>query len=63
MNKTSEHNRNYYEKHRDEIIKKLLECYRENKEIITNRNKEYFFNYYQKNKQRILTRVYVHVTS
>ena len=57
MNKRSEYNRNYYEKHRDEIIKKHLEYYHENKEYINNRNKEYFVNYYQQNKQRILTRV------
>ena len=57
MNKRSECNRNYYEKHRDEIIKKHLEYYHENKEYINNRNKEYFVNYYQQNKQRILTRV------
>ena len=57
MNKRSEYNRNYYEKHRDEIIKKHLEYYHENKEYINNRNKEYFINYYQQNKQRILTRV------
>ena len=56
-NKRSEYNRNYYEKHRDEIIKKHLEYYHENKEYINNRNKEYFVNYYQQNKQRILTRV------
>jgi hypothetical protein len=56
-NKRSEYNRNYYEKHRDEIIKKHLEYYHENKEYINNRNKEYFINYYQQNKQRILTRV------
>jgi hypothetical protein len=55
--KRSEYNRNYYEKHRDEIIKKHLEYYHENKEYINNRNKEYFINYYQQNKQRILTRV------
>jgi len=57
MNKRSEYNRNYYQKHRDEIIKKHLEYYHENKEYINNRNKEYFINYYQQNKQRILTRV------
>ena len=57
MNKRSEYNRNYYEKHRDEIIKKHLEYYHENKEYINNRNKEYFVNYYQQNKTRILTRV------
>ena len=57
MNKRSEYNRNYYEKHREEIIKKHLEYYHENKEYINNRNKEYFVNYYQQNKQRILTRV------
>jgi len=57
MNKRSEYNRNYYEKHRDDIIKKHLEYYHENKEYINNRNKEYFVNYYQQNKQRILTRV------
>jgi hypothetical protein len=56
-NKRSEYNRNYYEKHREEIIKKHLEYYHENKEYINNRNKEYFVNYYQQNKQRILTRV------
>ena len=56
-NKRSEYNRNYYEKHRDDIIKKHLEYYHENKEYINNRNKEYFVNYYQQNKQRILTRV------
>ena len=55
--KRSEYNRNYYEKHREEIIKKHLEYYHENKEYINNRNKEYFVNYYQQNKQRILTRV------
>ena len=55
--KRSEYNRNYYEKHRDEIIKKHLEYYHENKEYINNRNKEYFVNYYQQNKTRILTRV------
>ena len=55
--KRSEYNRNYYEKHRDDIIKKHLEYYHENKEYINNRNKEYFVNYYQQNKQRILTRV------
>jgi hypothetical protein len=55
--KRSEYNRNYYQKHRDEIIKKHLEYYHENKEYINNRNKEYFVNYYQQNKQRILTRV------
>ena len=49
MNKRSEYNRNYYQKHREEIIKKHLEYYHE--------NKEYFVNYYQQNKQRILTRV------
>ena len=49
MNKRSEYNRNYYQKHRDDIIKKHLEYYHE--------NKEYFVNYYQQNKQRILTRV------
>ena len=48
-NKRSEYNRNYYEKHRDDIIKKHLEYYHQ--------NKEYFVNYYQQNKQRILTRV------
>ena len=47
----------YYQKHRDDIIKKHLEYYHENKEYINNRNKEYFVNYYQQNKQRILTRV------
>ena len=57
MNKRSEYNRNYYQKHRDEIIKKHLEYYHENKEYINNRNKEYFVNYYQQNKTRILTRV------
>ena len=57
MNKRSEYNRNYYEKHREEIIKKHLEYYHENKEYINNRNKEYFVNYYQQNRQRILTRV------
>jgi len=57
MNKRSEYNRNYYQKHRDDIIKKHLEYYHENKEYINNRNKEYFVNYYQQNKQRILTRV------
>jgi hypothetical protein len=57
MNKRSEYNRNYYEKHRDEIIKKHLEYYHENKEYINNRNKENLVNYYQQNKQRILTRV------
>jgi hypothetical protein len=57
MNKRSEYNRNYYEKHREEIIKKHLEYYHENKEYINNRNKEYFVNYYLQNKQRILTRV------
>ena len=57
MNKRSEYNRSYYEKHREEIIKKHLEYYHENKEYINNRNKEYFVNYYQQNKQRILTRV------
>jgi hypothetical protein len=56
-NKRSEYNRNYYEKHREGIIKKHLEYYHENKEYINNRNKEYFVNYYQQNKQRILTRV------
>jgi hypothetical protein len=50
MNKRSEYNRNYYQKHRDEIIKKHLEYYHENKEYINNRNKEYFVNYYQQNK-------------
>jgi hypothetical protein len=55
--KRSEYIRNYYEKHREEIIKKHLEYYHENKEYINNRNKEYFVNYYQQNKQRILTRV------
>jgi hypothetical protein len=55
--KRSEYNRNYYQKHREEIIKKHLEYYHENKEYINNRNKEYFINYYQQNKQRILTRV------
>ena len=57
MNKRSEYNINYYQKHRDDIIKKHLEYYHENKEYINNRNKEYFVNYYQQNKQRILTRV------
>ena len=56
-NKRSEYNRNYYQKHRDDIIKKHLEYYHENKEYINNRNKEYFVNYYQQNKTRILTRV------
>jgi hypothetical protein len=56
-NKRSEYNRNYYEKHREEIIKKHLEYYHENKEYINNRNKEYFVNYYQQNKTKILTRV------
>jgi hypothetical protein len=51
MNKRSEYNRNYYQKHRDEIIKKHLEYYHENKEYINNRNKEYFVNYYQQNKR------------
>ena len=34
MNKRSEYNRNYYEKHRDEIIKKHLEYYHQNKNIL-----------------------------
>ena len=56
-NKRSEYNRNYYEKHRDDIIKKHLEYYHENKEYINNRNKEYLVNYYQQNKEKIITRV------
>ena len=55
MRKT--YNRNYYEKHRDDIIKKHLEYYHENKEYINNRNKEYYLNYYQQNKEKILARL------
>jgi hypothetical protein len=57
MNKRSEYNRNYYQKHREEIIKKHLEYYRENREVINNRYKEYNVYYYQKNKEKIITRV------
>jgi hypothetical protein len=57
MNKRSEYNRNYYQKHREEIIKKHLEYYRENREVINNRYKEYNVHYYQKNKEKIITRV------
>ena len=56
-NKRSEYNKNYYQKHREDIIKKHLEYYHENKEMINTRNKDYYVNYYQHNKQRILTRV------
>jgi hypothetical protein len=56
-NKRSEYNRNYYQKHREEIIKKHLEYYRENREIIRNKYKEYNIYYYQKNKEKILSRV------
>jgi hypothetical protein len=56
-NKRSEYNRNYYQKHREEIIKKHLEYYKENREIIRNRYKEYNIYYYQKNKEKIITRV------
>ena len=57
FNKRSEYNRNYYQKHREEIIKKHLEYYRENREVINNRYKEYNVYYYQKNKEKIITRV------
>ena len=57
MNKRSEYNRNYYEKHRESIIEKHLEYYHQNKEMINMRNKDYYVNYYQQNKQRILARV------
>jgi myo-inositol-1-phosphate synthase len=57
LDKRSEYNKNYYQKHREEIIKKHLEYYHENKEMINTRNKDYYVNYYQHNKQRILTRV------
>jgi hypothetical protein len=57
MNKRSEYNRNYYEKHRESIIEKHLEYYLQNKEMINMRNKDYYVNYYQQNKQRILARV------
>jgi hypothetical protein len=57
FNKRSEYNKNYYQKHREEIIKKHLEYYKENREIIRNRYKEYNIYYYQKNKEKIITRV------
>jgi hypothetical protein len=57
LGKRSEYNRNYYQKHREEIIKKHLEYYRENREIIRNKYKEYNIYYYQKNKEKILSRV------
>jgi hypothetical protein len=57
MNNRSQYNRNYYQKHKQQIISKHLEYYYENKEYINNRNKAYYVNYYQQNKQKILTRV------
>ena len=56
-NKISEYNRNYYIQNRERIIKNHLEYYHANKEMINQRNKDYYVNYYQHNKQRILTRV------
>ena len=58
MNNTiSEYNKNYYQKHKQDIMKRHFEYYHTNKEIINQRNKEYYVNYYQQNKQKILTRV------
>ncbi len=57
MNKRYEYNRNYYQKHREEIIKKHLEYYRENREVINNRYKEYNVHYYQKHRKEIITKV------
>jgi hypothetical protein len=57
MNKRSEYNKNYYQKHKEEIIKKHLEYYKENKEDINNRFKQYNIYYYQKNKEKIIARV------
>ena len=57
MDKRSEYNRNYYIKNRELIIKKHSEYYNENKEMINQRNKQYFFNYYRQNKENIIKRV------
>ncbi len=42
---------------REYIIKKNLEYYYKNKEMINQRNKQYFFNYYRQNKENIIKRI------
>ena len=55
MNNTiSEYNKNYYQKHKQDIIKRHFEYYHAKKEIINQRNKEYYVNYYIQNRENII---------
>jgi hypothetical protein len=48
---------NYYILNREYILKKNLDYYYKHKEMIKQRNKQYFFNYYRQNKENIIKRV------
>ena len=57
MDKRSEYNRNYYIKNHEIIIQKHIEYYNQHREMINQRNKDFYINYYQQNKIKILSRV------
>ena len=54
--KNKEKYKQYYYNNREEILKKQLDYYQQNKFEIGQRTKIYFQQYYQKNKEKIIMR-------